>query len=90
MSKNTEADPHPPCFSPDFVSRISELFDEWDKTERLITEDELIIADNSMPKTPDNTSWINRRDIVKTALPSPIKNFSANMQKINTVWIILL
>lgn len=48
MSKNTEADPHSPCFSPDFVSRISELFDEWDKTERLITKGELIIAGKSM------------------------------------------
>ena len=27
------------------------------------------------PKTPENTSWINRRDIVKTALPSPIKKY---------------
>ena len=27
------------------------------------------------PETPDNTSWISRSDIVKTALPSPIKKY---------------
>ena len=37
MSKNTEVDPHPPCFSPDFVSRISGRgYAFWGKLRRLL------------------------------------------------------